>query len=92
MAKGPHHRGSFQVRSEKVRAAANRDPSTRCWRCGRTLWEVRMEKPDAVWQAGHLVDGEVGGALAPECSPCNHRAGGALRAAQMRPARTPLSW
>ena len=66
-----HYSGAYQRHSARVRAYAYASPSTRCWRCGRTLDEVRLTKPRAEWHAGHVRDGEVGGQLLPECSPCN---------------------
>lgn len=81
--KAAHHRGSYQVAAARVRALANANPATRCWRCGLTLAEVRTSKPQARWTAGHLNDGQVGGPLAPECSPCNY-GNGAARGNRMR--------
>lgn len=89
----PWHRGSYQARAKRIVAAANADPSTRCWRCTRTLAEVRQVKPRATWTAGHLVDGQVDGALAAECSSCNYshgaRRGNQLRAAGLRLGQPP---
>lgn len=75
--KPAHHKGTFHQQSERVRRAAYASPLTRCWRCGLTLAEIRAQKPNAKWQAGHLVDGQINGALAPECSPCNTSHGAA---------------
>ena len=75
--KHPHHRGSFATEGKRVRDRANADPSTRCWRCGRTMAEIRTVKPTARWTAGHVVDGQCGGVLAPECSGCNYAHGAA---------------
>lgn len=83
--KPPWHRGRYHQQAAAVRRAANANPSTRCWRCGRTLAEIRKAKPHARWQAGHLVDGQVGGPLAPECSPCNTGAGAAMGNRKRRP-------
>jgi hypothetical protein len=89
--KGPHHRGSYQVTAARVRAIANADPATTCWRCGLTLAEIRLHRnPKARWTAGHLNDGQVGGPLAPECSPCNYGAGATHGNNQRR--RTTLAW
>lgn len=86
--KGAHHRGSYQVQAKRVRDRANADPGSRCWRCGLTLAEVRKRKPHAKWTAGHLIDGQVGGRLAPECSPCNMGAG----ATEGNRRRRPKPW
>ena len=85
--KAPHHRGTHQVRAKKLTDAANANPDTRCWRCRRTIHEVRLTKPNAKWTAGHLIDGMVDGPLAPECSPCNYAAG--ARLTNNRRARRP---
>lgn len=90
--KGAHHRGSYHVQSRRVRQAAWADPSTRCWRCGRTLAEVRATKPRARWTAGHLVDGQAGGPLLPECEPCNKGRGAAMGNRLRSNTRTPLTW
>ena len=89
--KGAHHRGTYHVASARVRAAAYANPLTRCWRCGRTLPEIRTHKPKAKWTAGHLNDGQVGGPLAAECSPCNYSAGATLRH-QAPPPVTSQRW
>lgn len=86
--KGAHHRGSYHVTSRRVRQAANADPTTRCWRCGLTLAERRRTHPKARWTAGHVVDGQAGGTLLPECSPCNYGNGARLRHRK----RTNLTW
>jgi hypothetical protein len=99
MPKAPHHRGTYHAASAKVRAAANADPETRCWRCGLTLPEHkphRNGKP-ATWTAGHTTDSQPGGHLAPEASTCNYAAGGRLararaRTAPARPRRRSRNW
>lgn len=81
MASQPHHAGSYVRRAKKLRDAANANPGTLCWRCGRTLAAHpphRDGKP-ATWTAGHLIDGQMGGPLAPEASTCNYRAGAIMR-------------
>jgi len=68
---GPHHRGpGYTRRARNVRLSAYADPTTRCWRCGRTRAEHGQP-----WQAGHLIDGQIGGELRAECRECNARAG-----------------
>lgn len=90
MPRGPkpaHYRGNYHQQAARIRDAANADPTTRCWRCQRTLAEVQMQKPTARWTAGHLIDGLAGGPLAAECSPCNFAAG--ARRANDRRRRQP---
>lgn len=67
---GAHHRGSYAARARKLRAAANADPLTRCWRCGRTLAEHGR-----AWTAGHIAAGAIDGVLLPECAGCNYSEG-----------------
>lgn len=94
--KPAHHRGSFHVQARQVRLAAYSSSATRCWRCGLTLVEIQAKYPKrkVTWQAGHLHDGLPGGALAPECSPCNlsngARHGNQLRA--QRATKTSRTW
>lgn len=73
--KPAHYQGSYHVQARRVRQHAYANPNTRCWRCTLTLAEIRKTKPRAKWTAGHLVDGQAGGPLAPECSPCNYANG-----------------
>ena len=82
-----HHRGDYTVRARHVRAIANANPSTLCWRCGRTLHE---HGPKARWTAGHVIDGEIGGELRPEASTCNYGAGGRLAAERRVPMRSKI--
>lgn len=89
-AKAPHHKGTHHARAAKLNAEANANPFTRCWRCGRTLAEVRQTKPRARWTAGHLIDGMIDGPLASECSPCNYSHG--ARLGNQRRKRGPLTW
>lgn len=88
---GAHHSGSYEVRARRVRDAANADPSTRCWRCGKTLAEARKMHPqrNVVWHAGHTVDGNSAFPLAPEHSVCNTSAAAreTNRKRSMRPSR-----
>lgn len=61
----------------RLREAANADPTTQCWRCGKTLADHtshRNGRP-AYWTAGHIRDGDPTSPLAPEASTCNYRAG-----------------
>jgi hypothetical protein len=80
-----HYSGDYKRRAAAVRAAAYRDATTRCWRCGLTLEQIRAERTTATWDAGHINDGVIGGALAPECSPCNRSAGAAYGNAKREP-------
>ena len=76
MANKPHHADpTFRRASAAIRARANRDPGTTCWRCGLTLAQRRATHPRAVWHCGHLVTGDIRGGLAAECSVCNCRDG-----------------
>lgn len=79
--KAAHHRGTYHVRSRAVVAAAYADPTTTCWRCGRTLGHHRrtVSGNPPRWSAGHIIDGEVDGLLLPEVLSCNSAAGGRLR-------------
>lgn len=89
--KPAHYRGDYHVRARHVRAAAYADPTTRCWRGGHTLAEARaLWGTHVKWTAGHLVDGQEGGPLAPECSHCNYGAGARLRNGPG--PRTDLTW
>lgn len=81
----PHHRDPrYVVMSARVRAAANTNPNTRCWRCQRTLDahpNTRTGRPPR-WQAGHTIDGtwittDPWGGLRPEVDVCNTSAGAA---------------
>jgi hypothetical protein len=84
-----HQRGRYKRDAKAVTDAANRNPATRCWRCGKTIAERRVIHPAAIWHAGHLVDGLPGGELRAECSWCNTSNGGALSG---RPKHTSSSW
>lgn len=88
MPKAAHHRGTYHVQAARVRARAYANPSTRCWRCGATLTQIQARRPRARWTAGHLIDGQPGGTLLPECSPCNYGAGAKLR----HRTNTALTW
>lgn len=79
--KAAHHRGTYARQARLVRDAANRNPNTTCWRCGRTLDQHPPHKTGkpATWTAGHINDGQAGGPLAPEASTCNYSAGTRLR-------------
>ena len=87
MAKAPHHTGTYQQRAARVRAAAYANPNTRCWRCGRTLEQIRRIRPRTRWDAGH-IHGPTHPALAPECSWCNRADGARQVNAQRKLART----
>lgn len=70
--KAAHHRGNYQTRAARVRAAANADPTTRCWRCDG------LTRPDDPWTAGHIVDSHPDSPLAAEHASCNYSAGATL--------------
>lgn len=65
-----HYAGDYQRRARALRAKANANPDTRCWVCNRTKAEHGRD-----WVAGHIVDGQIGGPLAPECDECNSKRG-----------------
>lgn len=95
----------FRREGAVLRERAEADPSTRCWRCGRTLVEHEPHasgKP-ARWQAGHVDDPELAwrtGAWRvghtppwlPEVSTCNTRAGARKGNATRRRLRTTRDW
>ena len=88
--KQPWHSGTHQTRAADVVARANADPTTQCWRCGLTLEQHpphRNGKP-AFWTAGHKVDGQINGELAPEVSVCNFSHGAAHGNGQRKQATT----
>jgi hypothetical protein len=86
MANKPHHMGDYKRRARAVRLAAEADPRTRCWQCGLTAAEHGQP-----WTAGHVVDGQVGGELRPECRRCNYGRGAAMGNRQ-RGRRTTMRW
>jgi hypothetical protein len=67
------HDRAHDLRAKPIRERAYADPSTRCWRCGRTLAEVKAAEPmrRVVWHAGHT--GGRWDPLLAECSLCNWR-------------------
>lgn len=69
---GAHHRGSYQTRAAAVRARANADPTTTCWRCGQPA------RPGDPWTAGHIIDTNPASPLKPEHASCNYSAGATL--------------
>lgn len=89
--KAPHHKGTYHQQSARVRAAANADPDTQCWKCGRTLAQARRFKPKAHWCAGHVIRGQEGGDLLAECSICSNAEGGRTRTRKSK-RRSPRSW
>jgi hypothetical protein len=52
----PWHSGDFNRVSRTMRAQANADPTTTCWRDGRTLAE---HGPNATWNCGHIKPHEM---------------------------------
>lgn len=99
--KGPHHRGTHQVRAKRITTAAYANPLHKCWRCARTLSQVKAAHPDrrVIWTAGHLPgwDSQPNAPMAAECSPCNYSAGATAgnraRAQRTQPSRrTDLTW
>jgi hypothetical protein len=90
----PHRAGNYKQRARRLVAAANRNPATICWRCGRTLNQHpphRNGKP-ARWTAGHTRDEDPTAPLAPEASTCNYTAGAVYRNRKHgRPPANPTS-
>ena len=84
--KAAHHRGDYQIRSARVRAAANADPSTTCWRCGQTA------KAGDPWQAGHTRDSDPTAPLAPEHRSCNAAAGARLTNKRRNKPKRSRTW
>jgi hypothetical protein len=87
--KPPHHRGSYDRRSRQVVAAAKADPTTTCWRCGKTLTQhpfTRTGNPPK-WSAGHVIDSDPQSPLLPEVLSCNARAGQLISARKRRKYR-----
>ena len=84
MANKPWHKGSFTRRARLIRQAADADPTTRCWRCGRTKAEHGRK-----WTAGHLLRADPDSPLLPECQLCASREGQALTAAILRARNRP---
>ena len=80
MTKPKHRQRTFVLAGKIIRARANNNPHTQCWRCGETLATcgphhngTNRNHTPATWDCGHLPDGN----LAAECSPCN-RSNGAI--------------
>ena len=86
MANKAHHADPlFRKAGAAIRARANANPNTRCWRCERTMADIRKDHPNATWDAGHIIDGTLAGGLAAECSRCNRSHGAAMGNAQREP-------
>lgn len=82
-----HYAGTYRARARAIRQAANADPSTKCWRCGRTLAEhpaTRRGNPPR-WSAGHIIDSDPASPLAPEVLTCNASAGATYGNAKREP-------
>ena len=79
-----HNRSHYQThdykrRSVAVRAKANADPTTRCWRCGQGA------RPADPWVSGHTVDSDSSYPLAAEHQSCNASAGASYGNRKRRP-------
>lgn len=74
------YRGNYETRARLVCDNARANASTRCWRCGLTLAEVRALNPRRRirWQAGHVRASDPRSPLLAEHSLCNERHGQAL--------------
>lgn len=75
----PHHAGTYGRDAAQVRAQAYANPTTQCWRCHRTLDQIPPHRTGRAprWTSGHVIDGQVGGAMLPECSVCATSTGAA---------------
>ena len=82
---GPHHRGAYPRQAARLRARAAADPTTLCRRCGQPA------RPGDPWTAGHVIDGQIGGQLAPEHASCNYAAGATL-GNRLRAFQTSVQW
>jgi hypothetical protein len=73
--KQAHHRGTYHRRSLALVAQAYANPDTRCAYCGKTLAQHPRTRTGRLprWSAGHVVKGQVDGALVPEVLSCNVR-------------------
>jgi hypothetical protein len=92
--KALHHRFTYHTTSRRLVATANANPATRCWICHNTIDHCRPHhngRP-AYWTAGHINDGEINGALAPECSTCNYSRGAHLTNRHRTRNRTSRNW
>ena len=69
----PQHSGAYQRMADKVRAWGYANPDYTCPKCGLPL--LPGVPGMDTWDAGHVRDGEVGGALRPEHAKCNRSAG-----------------
>lgn len=87
LAKPSKYRGDYHVRSRRITKAAHASPTTRCWRCGRTLTEARAKWGRHItWHAGHITLN--GRELRAEDSHCNIAERNARRRGQPRSRRT----
>lgn len=69
----PQHSGGHQRAADKVRAWGYANPWYTCPHCNLPLLPGVPGKD--TWDAGHVVDGTINGALRPEHSSCNRSAG-----------------
>lgn len=88
---GRHHRGKHPAAAKALTSRADRDPTARCRRCGNVKSECGPNgdgrgangRPIR-WTAGHIIAGQIDGALQLECSYCNYSDGQA-RSRQREP-------
>lgn len=80
-----HYRGAYQKQAQAVRLAARLMPTT-CARCGLPI------TADQAVDAGHVHDGQAGGALVAEHASCNRAAGAVLGNQRRRGLRTSRQW
>lgn len=89
MAK-PQHSGTYAADARRVKQWAYAHPGYRCPRCGQPLLPG-VPGYDR-WDAGHVIDGQVGGALRPEHARCNRSAGATAGNLARKSAPPSRSW
>jgi len=91
--RAPHHSGTYAARARHIRAIANANPMTVCWRCGHTLSQHPNTKTGKAprWTAGHIRDGDTTSPLMPEVDVCNYSAG-ASRTNELRANPRSTHW
>lgn len=75
-----HYAGDHKRRAQRIVAAANANPTTRCLspHCKYSNGTIADHPPGSTWDAGHVKDGQIGGPLQPEVAHCNRSAGALL--------------
>ena len=75
-----HQLNGYTQRAKQCVTRADRNPNTRCWRCGLTMVEIRLKMPGRKiwWTAGHTKDHDSSKPILAEHSYCNFKAGQAV--------------